>query len=131
MANKAGCGVIVHPPTSKAQSLPPSQRLLHPLLPFLAHTSRPESSITITLMNSISNGTKLKHITTQTHTHTHIYIRTEPNQWRKWWEQRYEPEGLWVNDQSLPLPPSSKHTCAQRERERDRDREFCLWYYVV
>lgn len=71
MANKAGCGVIVHLPTSKAQSLPPSQRLLHPLLPFLAHTSRPESSTTIiTLMNTISNGTKQEDITT----HTHISI---------------------------------------------------------
>lgn len=44
IANKAGSRVIVHLPTRKAQRLPPSQRLLHPLLPFLAHTARPDHS---------------------------------------------------------------------------------------
>jgi hypothetical protein len=44
IADKAGSGVIVHLPTRKAQRLPPSHRLLHPLVPFLAYTARPAHS---------------------------------------------------------------------------------------
>lgn len=42
MANKTSGGVIVHFPTSKAQIISASQRLLHPLLPFPANTARPD-----------------------------------------------------------------------------------------
>lgn len=40
MAKKTSNGVIIHLPAGKTQTLSPSQRLLHSLLPFPAYTAR-------------------------------------------------------------------------------------------
>lgn len=60
IANKAGSGVIVHLPTRKAQRLSPSQRLLHPLIPFLAHTARPDHSKIICIYQAKSSIIKTR-----------------------------------------------------------------------
>lgn len=39
MAKLTSSGVIIHLPTSKAQTLSATQRLLHPLFPFSTHTA--------------------------------------------------------------------------------------------
>lgn len=45
MAKKTSNGVIIHLPAGKTQTLSPSQRLLHSLLPFPAYTARPDTNI--------------------------------------------------------------------------------------
>ena len=58
MANEASSGVIIHLPTSKAQIVSPSQRFLHPLLPFLANTACP---CKINFYTLESDTSKIKH----------------------------------------------------------------------